>query len=90
MVNLAESYKKEHWVISINLIIPMGFLQTFKCVHMSTVRYILYLEFGCPSRSLATFSKKLALEKLMPVGDALSLLVPIALVIPPLFMFVIK
>ena len=49
-----------------------------------------YLEFCCASRSLATFNKKFPLEKLMPVGDALSLLVPNALVTPPLFIFVIK
>ena len=57
---------------------------------MLTVRNILYLEFGCPSRSLATFSKKLALEKLMPVGEVFSLLVPIGPLIPPLLIFVIK
>ena len=35
----------------------------------------LYLEFCCASLSLATFNKKLPFAKLMPFGDALSLVV---------------
>ena len=41
MVNLAESYKKEHCVISINLVMPMGFLQTLIRTYVNSEIYTI-------------------------------------------------